>query len=58
MTTHNIVVFAGDHCGPEVVAEGVKVGLNIGLLAFPVQNLLPTDTSDPTDTQGYRGEQS
>ncbi|KAG5955242.1 3-isopropylmalate dehydratase [Claviceps cyperi] len=25
MTEHNIVVFAGDHCGPEVVAEGVKV---------------------------------
>ncbi|PVH86795.1 3-isopropylmalate dehydrogenase [Cadophora sp. DSE1049] len=25
MTTHNIVVFGGDHCGPEVVAEAVKV---------------------------------
>ncbi|KAK1983744.1 3-isopropylmalate dehydrogenase [Colletotrichum cereale] len=25
MATHNIVVFAGDHCGPEVVAEAVKV---------------------------------
>ncbi|KAI1769005.1 hypothetical protein GGR53DRAFT_517459 [Hypoxylon sp. FL1150] len=24
MATHNIVVFSGDHCGPEVVAEGVK----------------------------------
>ncbi|ROT38546.1 3-isopropylmalate dehydrogenase [Sodiomyces alkalinus F11] len=24
-TTHDIVVFAGDHCGPEVVAEGIKV---------------------------------
>jgi len=23
--THNIVVFGGDHCGPEVVAEAVKV---------------------------------
>jgi 3-isopropylmalate dehydrogenase len=23
--THNIVVFGGDHCGPEVVAEGIKV---------------------------------
>ncbi|KAI1337938.1 3-isopropylmalate dehydrogenase [Xylariaceae sp. FL0016] len=25
MAAHNIVVFAGDHCGPEVVAEAVKV---------------------------------
>jgi 3-isopropylmalate dehydrogenase len=25
MATHNIVVFAGDHCGPEVVAEAVKI---------------------------------
>ncbi|KAL2124220.1 hypothetical protein VTJ04DRAFT_585 [Mycothermus thermophilus] len=25
MATHNIVVFAGDHCGPEVVAEAIKV---------------------------------
>jgi len=25
MTTHKIVVFGGDHCGPEVVAEGIKV---------------------------------
>ncbi|KAK2070160.1 hypothetical protein P8C59_004680 [Phyllachora maydis] len=25
MSTHNIVVFGGDHCGPEVVAEAVKV---------------------------------
>ncbi|RDW71342.1 3-isopropylmalate dehydrogenase-3 [Coleophoma cylindrospora] len=25
MATHNIVVFAGDHCGPEVIAEAVKV---------------------------------
>ncbi|KAI1212907.1 3-isopropylmalate dehydrogenase [Annulohypoxylon truncatum] len=25
MTTHNIVVFGGDHSGPEVVAEAVKV---------------------------------
>ncbi|KAK0621276.1 Isopropylmalate dehydrogenase-like domain-containing protein [Bombardia bombarda] len=25
MTTHNIVVFGGDHCGPEVVAEAIKV---------------------------------
>ncbi|KAF5669596.1 3-isopropylmalate dehydrogenase [Fusarium heterosporum] len=25
MTEHNIVVLAGDHCGPEVVAEGVRV---------------------------------
>ncbi|KAK3357479.1 Isopropylmalate dehydrogenase-like domain-containing protein [Lasiosphaeria hispida] len=25
MATHNIVVFGGDHCGPEVVAEAVKV---------------------------------
>ncbi|KAI1485844.1 3-isopropylmalate dehydrogenase [Biscogniauxia mediterranea] len=25
MTSHNIVVFAGDHCGPEVVAEAIKV---------------------------------
>ncbi|QLI64166.1 3-isopropylmalate dehydrogenase [Metarhizium brunneum] len=25
MAEHNIVVFAGDHCGPEVVAEGVKI---------------------------------
>ncbi|KAM3078973.1 3-isopropylmalate dehydrogenase [Clarireedia jacksonii] len=24
-TTHNIVVFGGDHCGPEVVAEAVKI---------------------------------
>ncbi|KAK0722723.1 Isopropylmalate dehydrogenase-like domain-containing protein [Lasiosphaeria miniovina] len=24
-TTHNIVVFGGDHCGPEVVAEAIKV---------------------------------
>ncbi|KAI1406681.1 3-isopropylmalate dehydrogenase [Hypoxylon fuscum] len=24
-STHNIVVFGGDHCGPEVVAEAVKV---------------------------------
>ncbi|KAM0334240.1 hypothetical protein ACHAQA_001262 [Verticillium albo-atrum] len=24
-TTHDIVVFGGDHCGPEVVAEGIKV---------------------------------
>ncbi|KAM7192688.1 Isopropylmalate dehydrogenase-like domain containing protein [Naviculisporaceae sp. PSN 640] len=25
MATHNIVVFGGDHCGPEVVAEAIKV---------------------------------
>ncbi|KAI0165785.1 3-isopropylmalate dehydrogenase [Xylariaceae sp. FL1272] len=25
MASHNIVVFGGDHCGPEVVAEGLKV---------------------------------
>jgi 3-isopropylmalate dehydrogenase len=25
MTSFNIVVFAGDHCGPEVMAEGIKV---------------------------------
>ncbi|RYP77535.1 hypothetical protein DL771_001108 [Monosporascus sp. 5C6A] len=25
MPEHNIVVFAGDHCGPEVVAEAIKV---------------------------------
>ncbi|ROW12421.1 hypothetical protein VMCG_00431 [Cytospora schulzeri] len=25
MATHNIVVLGGDHCGPEVVAEAVKV---------------------------------
>ncbi|CEJ81982.1 Putative 3-isopropylmalate dehydrogenase [[Torrubiella] hemipterigena] len=25
MAEHNIVVFAGDHCGPEVVAEGIKI---------------------------------
>ncbi|SZF01565.1 unnamed protein product [Blumeria hordei] len=25
MTTHNVVVFGGDHCGPEVVAEALKV---------------------------------
>jgi 3-isopropylmalate dehydrogenase len=25
MTTHNIVVFGGDHCGPEVVGEAIKV---------------------------------
>ncbi|KAE9379247.1 3-isopropylmalate dehydrogenase [Stipitochalara longipes BDJ] len=25
MSIHNIVVFAGDHCGPEVVAEAIKV---------------------------------
>ncbi|POR38742.1 3-isopropylmalate dehydrogenase [Tolypocladium paradoxum] len=25
MAEHNIVVFGGDHCGPDVVAEGVKV---------------------------------
>lgn len=25
MTTFNIVVFAGDHCGPEVMLEGIKV---------------------------------
>ncbi|ORY69752.1 Isopropylmalate dehydrogenase-like domain-containing protein [Pseudomassariella vexata] len=25
MASHNIVVFAGDHCGPEVVAEAIKV---------------------------------
>ncbi|TVY22834.1 3-isopropylmalate dehydrogenase [Lachnellula hyalina] len=25
MATHNIVVFAGDHCGPEVVKEAVKI---------------------------------
>ncbi|KJZ72915.1 3-isopropylmalate dehydrogenase [Hirsutella minnesotensis 3608] len=25
MAEHNIVVFGGDHCGPEVVAEGVKI---------------------------------
>ncbi|OAA50447.1 Isocitrate/isopropylmalate dehydrogenase [Metarhizium rileyi] len=25
MSEHSIVVFAGDHCGPEVVAEGIKV---------------------------------
>ncbi|KAI0396896.1 3-isopropylmalate dehydrogenase [Xylariaceae sp. FL0594] len=25
MSTYNIVVFGGDHCGPEVVAEAVKV---------------------------------
>ncbi|KAI5864515.1 3-isopropylmalate dehydrogenase [Durotheca rogersii] len=27
MSTHNIVVFGGDHCGPEVVAEAVKATL-------------------------------
>ncbi|KAK5664137.1 hypothetical protein OQA88_352 [Cercophora sp. LCS_1] len=25
MATHNIVVFGGDHCGPEVVTEAIKV---------------------------------
>ncbi|KAI1118773.1 3-isopropylmalate dehydrogenase [Nemania sp. NC0429] len=25
MAEHNIVVFAGDHCGPEVIAEAIKV---------------------------------
>nr|AAD10616.1 beta-isopropylmalate dehydrogenase [Neurospora crassa] len=25
MATHNIVVFGGDHCGPEVVLEAIKV---------------------------------
>ncbi|PNY23858.1 3-isopropylmalate dehydrogenase [Tolypocladium capitatum] len=25
MAEHNIVVFGGDHCGPEVVAEGIKI---------------------------------
>ncbi|KAJ9161516.1 3-isopropylmalate dehydrogenase [Coniochaeta hoffmannii] len=25
MATHNIVIFGGDHCGPDVVAEAVKV---------------------------------
>ncbi|KAK3191008.1 3-isopropylmalate dehydrogenase [Lecanicillium sp. MT-2017a] len=25
MAEHNIVVFAGDHCGPEVVVEGIKI---------------------------------
>jgi 3-isopropylmalate dehydrogenase len=25
MASFNIVVFAGDHCGPEVMAEGIKV---------------------------------
>ncbi|KHN99652.1 Isocitrate/isopropylmalate dehydrogenase [Metarhizium album ARSEF 1941] len=25
MAEHDIVVFAGDHCGPEVVAEGIKI---------------------------------
>lgn len=25
MTVHKIVVFAGDHCGPEVTAEAVKI---------------------------------
>ncbi|KFY93778.1 hypothetical protein V500_03535 [Pseudogymnoascus sp. VKM F-4518 (FW-2643)] len=25
MATHNIVVFGGDHCGPDVVAEGIKI---------------------------------
>ncbi|KAH7349555.1 3-isopropylmalate dehydrogenase [Plectosphaerella cucumerina] len=25
MATHDIVIFAGDHCGPEVVSEGVKI---------------------------------
>ncbi|KAM0691067.1 hypothetical protein Q7P36_009838 [Cladosporium allicinum] len=25
MSEYNIVVFAGDHCGPEVTAEGVKI---------------------------------
>ncbi|EPE35116.1 Isocitrate/Isopropylmalate dehydrogenase-like protein [Glarea lozoyensis ATCC 20868] len=25
MSTHNIVVFGGDHCGPEVVREAVKI---------------------------------
>jgi 3-isopropylmalate dehydrogenase len=25
MTTFNIVVFAGDHCGPEVMAEAIKL---------------------------------
>ncbi|KAM0562090.1 hypothetical protein ACHAPJ_002534 [Fusarium lateritium] len=25
MAEHNIVVLAGDHCGPEVVAEGIRV---------------------------------
>jgi len=29
MTTHNIVVFGGDHCGPEVVAEAVKVCMTL-----------------------------
>lgn len=25
MPTYNIVIFAGDHCGPEVTAEGLKI---------------------------------
>ena len=25
MSNFNIVVFAGDHCGPEVTAEGIKI---------------------------------
>ena len=25
MPTYNIVVFGGDHCGPEVTAEALKV---------------------------------
>lgn len=25
MAAHNIVVLAGDHCGPEVIAEGIWV---------------------------------
>lgn len=29
MSTYNIVVFAGDHCGPEVVAEAVKVWFHL-----------------------------
>lgn len=28
MPTYNIVVFAGDHCGPEVTAEALKVKLS------------------------------
>lgn len=28
MPTYNIVVFGGDHCGPEVTAEAVKVQPN------------------------------
>jgi isocitrate/isopropylmalate dehydrogenase len=34
MSTHNIVVFAGDHCGPEVVNEAVKVRLSLQVSLF------------------------